>query len=139
MDRCWSTPIHHRGYLYGSSGQSSGEAKLRCLEHATGKVMWSEPGLNRSTLLYTGNGYLVVLTEYGRLLLIEAKPERFSKVAEMDLGEAGAASPKSPIDRAAGDRPVLRFPAWNAPILAHGLLYVRGKDQLICLDAQPGA
>ncbi len=135
----WSTPIHHRGHLYGSSGQSTGEAELRCLEHATGKVLWSEPGLSRSTLLYAaGTGadaYLVVLTEYGRLLLVEATPERFNKVAEMDLGEARDASPKTPITADSADRPVLRFPAWNAPILAHGLLYVRGKDQLLCLDA----
>ncbi len=138
----WSTPIHHRGHLYGSSGQSTGEAELRCLEHATGKVLWSEPGLSRSTLLYTGgasseNGHLVVLTEYGRLLLVEATPERFTKIAEMDLGEARDASPKSPIAATSADRPVLRFPAWNAPILAHGLLYLRGKDQLLCLDARP--
>ncbi len=134
----WSTPIHHKGFLYGSSGQSTGEAELRCLEHATGKVLWSEPGLTRSTLLFVGgNEQLVVLTEYGRLLLIEATPKRFVKVAEMDFGEAAEASPKSPIKVGTADRPVLRFPAWNAPILAHGLLYLRGKDQLICLDARP--
>lgn len=133
----WSTPIYHQGHLYGSSGQSTGEAKLRCLEHATGKVLWSEPGLTRSTLLYADD-HLVVLGEYGRLLLVEATPERFVKVAEMDLGEADVASAKTPIAAGASDRPVLRFPAWNAPILAHGLLYLRGKDQLLCLDAQPG-
>ncbi len=60
-----------------------------------------------------------------------------NKIAEMDLGEARGASPKSPIAAASIDRPVLRFPAWNAPILAHGLLYLRGKDQLLCLDARP--
>lgn len=138
----WSTPIYHRGHLYGSSGQSSGEAELRCLEHATGKMLWSEPGLSRSTLLYAGGegsprGYLVVLTEYGRLLLVEATPERFNRVTEMDFGEAHDASPKSPIATGSTDHPALRFPAWNAPILAHGLLYLRGKDQLLCLDAEP--
>ena len=138
LESHWGTPIHHRGYLYGSSGRSTGNAELRCIEHATGKVRWSEPGLSRSTLLYA-DGHFVVLTEYGRLLLVEATPERFKKVAEMDLGVAqpAEAAAKTPVDATAADRPVLRFPAWNAPILAHGLLYVRGKDQLICLDARP--
>jgi hypothetical protein len=58
----------------------------------------------------------------------------------MDLGggEPGA-SPKTPVDDQPALRPVLRHPAWNAPVLAHGLLYLRGKDQLICLDLSPVA
>ncbi len=146
MESHWNTPIYHQGTLYGSSGQSGGNAELRAIEHATGKVLWSEPGLQRSTLLYV-DGHFVVLTERGRLLLIKATPEQFDLVAEMDLGDAKAdaaqsaastqAAAKTGIDTSASDRPVLRFPAWNAPILSRGLLYVRGKDQLICLDARP--
>jgi hypothetical protein len=29
---------------------------------------------------------------------------------------------------------MLRYPAWAAPILAHGLLYVRGADRLVCIE-----
>ncbi len=136
MESHWSTPIYHQGHLYGSSGQSGGNAELRCIEHATGKVRWSEPGLQRSTLLYADD-HFIVLTERGRLLLVKATPERFELVAEMDLGETGAEGAKTPVNATAADRPILRFPAWNAPILSHGLLYVRGKDQLICLDMRP--
>lgn len=133
MQSHWSTPIFHQGILYGSSGRTTGEAELRAIDHFTGKIRWTEPGLGRSTLLYA-HGHLVVLTETGRLLLIQASPERFERVAEMDLGESSEASPKSE----PADRPILRFPAWNAPVLAHGRLYLRGKDQLICLDVAPG-
>ena len=35
--------------------------------------------------------------------------------------------------------PLLKQPAWAAPILAHGLLYVRGRDRLVCLDLMPRA
>src|SRR5262249_10516619 len=38
----WMTPIHHDGYLYGSSGRHE-NADLRCSELATGKAMWSKP------------------------------------------------------------------------------------------------
>jgi len=134
---------HQQRQRFVASRQLGDAVELRCLEHATGKVLWSEPGLTRATLLHargpSPDGYLVVLTEYGRLLLVEATPERYKPIAEMNLGEARGASPKSPIAAGSKDRPVLRFPAWNAPILAHGLLYLRGKDQLICLDVAPDA
>lgn len=135
----WSTPIHVDGYLYGSSGESSGDAELRAVEHSTGKVMWSVPDLYRSTLLFA-DGHFVVLAEYGRLLLVKVNPKRFELVAEMDLGDPKAGTdPKTPVAEGPAERPLLRHPAWNAPILAHGLLYVRGKDQLICLDISPGS
>ena len=47
----WNTPIHHAGYLYGCSGRHTANGELRCIELATGKVMWSQPGLTRSSLL----------------------------------------------------------------------------------------
>jgi len=134
----WSTPIHHQGILFASSGQSSGEAELRAVEHATGKVLWREPGLGRSTLLYA-DGHLLVLTENGRLLLVKATSERYQLVAEMDLGSgtAGRNEDAKEDGAAAVDRPRLRFPAWNAPVLSHGRLYLRGRDQIICLDLAP--
>ena len=116
----WNTPVHHEGYLYASSGRNSGDAELRAVELATGRVAWSEDGLTRSSLLYV-DGHFVVLTEYGRLLLIEASPERFLQRAEW--------TPKLEDGSNA-----IRFPAWGAPILAHGLLYVRGKDRLFCFE-----
>jgi hypothetical protein len=33
--------------------------------------------------------------------------------------------------------PVLGYPCWAAPIVSHGLLYLRGKDRLICLELIP--
>jgi hypothetical protein len=29
---------------------------------------------------------------------------------------------------------LLAPPCWAAPVIARGLLYVRGKDRLVCLD-----
>ena len=28
----------------------------------------------------------------------------------------------------------LNYPAWAAPVVSHGLLYVRGTDKVICLE-----
>ena len=48
----WMTPILDGGVLYGSSGQSSGEAELRAVDYETGEVHWSVPGLGRASLLW---------------------------------------------------------------------------------------
>ena len=119
----WNTPIHLDGYVYGSSGRHTQEAELRCVELATGKVQWSQPRLTRSSLLYV-DGHLVCLGEDGALRLLKANPKQYEEVGRLVL--------KSP-----EGEPLLKYPAWAAPILSHGLLYVRGKDRLVCLELIP--
>lgn len=133
MQTHWNTCVHHDGYLYGSSGRHTENAELRCIELLTGKVQWSQPGLGRSSLLYA-DGHFVCLTEHGALLLLKANPEKFEVVAqtilpiekeEPDLAETGV-TPH-----------LLHYPAWAAPILSHGLLYLRGAGRLVCLELIP--
>ena len=123
MSTHWNTSIHIDGYLYGSSGRQSGPAELRCIEVATGRVKWSKAGLLRSSLLYV-DGHFVCLGEDGVLRLLKVNPERFEQVAEADL-------------KSDGGHALLKSPAWAAPILSHGLLYVRGTDRLVCLELIP--
>jgi outer membrane protein assembly factor BamB len=122
----WMTPVLRGGFLYGSSGEKSGEAELRCVEWATGRVHWSKPGLSRATVLLV-DGNLVVLTEYGRLLLVAATPDAYRELADVTL--------EAEVD--GRRRPLLRHPAWNAPVLSHGVLYLRGADRLVALDLIP--
>ena len=120
MQTHWNTAIHHEGFLYGSSGRHSPNAELRCIEWKTGKVRWSEPGLSRASLLYV-DGHFVCLDEYGTLRLIKATPAKYEVVAEaMMKGQDGL--------------PLFKYPAWAAPILSEGRLFVRGKDRLVCLQ-----
>ena len=124
----WNTPIYHEGYLYGCSGRHTYEAELRCVEWNTGKVCWSEPGLTRTSLLYV-DGHFVCLAEDGVLRLIRARPDRYEQVGELvvrdDSRQGGIGVP------------LLRYPCWAAPILAHGLLYVRGQGRVVCLELIP--
>jgi outer membrane protein assembly factor BamB len=131
MQTHWNTPIYHEGYLYGSSGRHTQNAELRCIDFKTGKVMWSEPNLTRSSLLYV-NGHFVCLSEDGTLRLLKANPQKYELVSEVVLEDKS----KDP-DRLSGSRRLLKYPAWAAPILAHGLLYVRGHDRLACLELIP--
>jgi outer membrane protein assembly factor BamB len=123
MQTHWNTPIYVDGYLYGSSGRHDSNAELRCIDWKTGEVKWKQPRLARTSLLYA-DGHFVVLGEYGQIVLIKATPEKFAPVAAVVL--------KSP----EGD-PLLKDPCWSAPILSHGLLYVRGNDLLVCLELIP--
>ena len=126
MQTHWNTPIHRDGFLYGSSGRHSSNAELRCIEWRTGKVRWSQPGLGRCSLLLVDD-HFVCLGEFGTLRLIRANPNKYEQNAETVL----SAEDPGPAQR------VLRYPAWAAPLLAHGLLYVRGKDRLVCLELIP--
>ncbi|QNN20869.1 PQQ-binding-like beta-propeller repeat protein [Planctomycetales bacterium ZRK34] len=116
----WATPIVITGYAYGCTGRNSGGAEVRCIELATGKVMWSQPGLGRTRLLGV-HGKLIVLGEYGQLISIRATPEKFDVIAQA-----------APTD-ADGER-LIEYPAWASPVLSHGLMYVRSKGRLVCFD-----
>jgi outer membrane protein assembly factor BamB len=121
------TPVAVDGFLYGcSSAALASGADLRCVELATGKVMWSESSLPRTSLLYA-DGHFVCLSEDGTLRLIKANPQKYEPVAEVTLRDASGAK----------DTKLLKHPAWAAPLLSHGLLYVRGADRLVCLELIP--
>jgi outer membrane protein assembly factor BamB len=119
----WNTPIVVDGYLYGCSGRHETNAELRCIELATGNVMWSKPDLSRTSLLLA-DGHFVCQAEHGLLLLLKVNPMKYEEVSRVELQAGGQA--------------LLKEPAWSAPILSHGLLYVRGKDRLVCLELIPG-
>ena len=127
MQAHWSTAIHRDGYLYGSSGRHDTNAELRCIELASGKVVWSEPDMTRTTLLYV-DGYFVCLGERGALRLVKVTPDKYEEVAQATL-----------VDKAGtfGPAPLLKYPAWAPPVLSHGLLYVRGAGRLVCVELIP--
>jgi hypothetical protein len=114
----WATPIHCDGYLYGCSGRHPHNAELRCIELATGKVMWSQPRLNRTSLLKV-DGHFVCLTEEGQMLLLKINPHKFEPVSVGNTEE------------------LLSYPSWSAPMVAHGLLYVRDERRVVCWEIIP--
>jgi outer membrane protein assembly factor BamB len=120
----WMTPIHHDGYVYASSGRHEYNAELRCVEMATGNVMWREPGLTRTSLLMV-DGHFVCLGEDGILRLLKVNPKEYDEVSAAELVDART------------EAPLLKFPCWAAPVLSHGLMYLRGDDRLVCVEMIP--
>ncbi len=112
----WNTPIAVGGYLYGSSGRHENEAELRCISAKDGEIKWSERNLSRSQLTLI-DGHFLCFTERGELFLLKVNPDKFEKVALW--------------------RTDLDTPTWAAPVVSHGLVYLRGKDRLIAAKLIP--
>ena len=116
--RChWNTPIAHAGFVYGCSGRHDNEADLRCVDLATGDVKWTQRRTFRCTLLMV-DGHFVCLSEYGDLSLIKVDSAKYNEVSKYTV-------------------PELVYPCWAPPVLSNGLLYVRGKGRLVCLELIP--
>ncbi len=123
----WSTPVWVGDYLYGCSGRNQPDADFRCIQMTDGKLQWSERRHERSSVLLV-DGYLVVLGEYGRLELVKTNPNKFDVVASANLNQIS-----DPTD----NQSMIEYPCWAAPVLSHGLLYVRGADRLVCMELIP--
>ena len=119
------TPIVHEGTIYASSGSGAGDAELRAVSLETGVVLWRQPGLGRATLLFADR-HLIVLTEFGRLLVVRPNPKRYEVVADGTPSRPGAAGES-----------LLGSPSWAPPALAQGRLYLRGKDRLAAFRLVP--
>ena len=120
----WNTPVLQDGYVYGSSGRNAGDAQLVCVNWNTGVVGWSEGGLGRASTTLV-DGHLLVLGEYGDLVLARATAEKYDELSRV-----------RPVDAASG-RELLVAPCWAAPVIARGLLFVRGNGRVVCLDLLP--
>lgn len=141
MSTHWSTPIYHDGCIYGFSGRHEGEAKLQCVELETGKLLWETNG-------YPGSvADLRVSQTDGEIVDADGKPITFfgrgSKTAVdgkyIMLGERGVLilaklnrEKYDEISRATYKQ--IRYPAWAAPVISRGRVYLRSEDNLICLD-----
>lgn len=114
----WNTPVFHEDHIYACHGSGRSNAEIRCVDWNTGAVKWRERGLGRASLTYV-DGHFIVLDENGELLLVKATPEKFELVTKYR-------------DQQQSPLPIV-YPCWAAPVVAQGLLYVRGKNKIVCL------
>jgi outer membrane protein assembly factor BamB len=120
----WATPVFHDGHLYGASGRHAGDAVLACVDWHSGAIRWTEGGFGRASLVLVA-GHLLVLGEYGDLVLVRAVPDRYAEVSRTRV--------RDPAD---GRSDLLGPPCWAAPVIARGLGYVRGQGRLVCLELE---
>jgi outer membrane protein assembly factor BamB len=142
----WSTAIEVQGFIYGFSGRHENEGELRCIDLKTGTVQWATTGFDgdvselnqdpmtgvikdkagkvvpwpffgRGSKIQIGDRFLI-LGERGTLALAKINPQKYE--------ELGRTSYKQ-----------IHNPAWTAPVLSRGLIYLRCEDAMICLDVRP--
>jgi outer membrane protein assembly factor BamB len=112
MSNHYSTSVLKDGYLYGFDGRQEFGQTLRCVELATGKVLWNVDGFGAGTLLIAGDT-LVIMRESGELAFASASPKAFRFLSRAQL---------------------LKGVVRAYPALANGRYYVRNERQLAAYD-----
>lgn len=106
------TSLHVGGNLYGVHGRSDiGAPSLRCVELATGKIVWTEANFGAASLLLA-DAKILALKVSGELLMFAPSPQGYHRLA-------GAK--------------VLAEPVRALPALSNGQLVVRDATTLKCL------
>lgn len=108
------TPIFFEGHLYGFHGRQETGGELRCVDAATGKVLWSEGTVAMGQIVRQGD-QLLVLTQEGELLLVRADPKRCDIRARAQILGSGTRA---------------------APALDRGCLFARDPRQLVCAELE---
>jgi outer membrane protein assembly factor BamB len=108
----YATSVHHKGFLYGYHGRQEYGCELRCVELASGKVMWNVEHFGAGTVMVAGED-LLLLTEKGELIKAPASSKEFK-----------------PVSRAQ----ITGFEARAYPALSDGLFFARSRKQLVCVD-----
>jgi len=115
----FSTPAAVGNHLYMVTGSllPPPSVTLNCVETATGKVLWSQKKVGRyhAAILRTGDNKLLIHSDSGEIILIEADPKEYRELCRAKVcGET-----------------------WAHPALANGKLYLRDARELICLQLEP--
>ena len=112
----FASPVAYNGYLYGLN-----DGILECLDLKTGRVKWKDDrragkgeAYAHGQLLLT-NGLIVVLTQFGELVLVEATPDEFRELGRFQALTKGKKT-------------------WNNFALVDGKAYVRNDEQMACYD-----
>ena len=111
MRNHFSSSVVHDGYIYGFDN-----ATLKCISLEDGKMAWGKRGLGKGSMILA-DGHLVVLSDRGKLMLIEASPEGFNQKGGF---------------QALSDKDV----NWTAPSLSKGRLYLRNHQEMVSFNVK---
>ncbi|MFH5806402.1 PQQ-binding-like beta-propeller repeat protein [Alienimonas sp. DA493] len=147
LDCHWSTPVVHDGLIYGFAGRHEREAELQCVDLETGELKWSANGRDAAGPLRfsrEAGGYVdaagerAPVPDFGRGSCLLA-PRVGDGGTLYILGERGTlfcARPSADgyVERSRTEVPKIDYPAWPAPVLAHGRLLLADEESLTVLD-----
>ncbi len=110
----WSTPVVKDGYLYGMfSFKKYGDGPMKCVELATGNVMWEEKGFGAGNVILVGDKVLA-LADSGELVVVDASPKKYTEICRAK---------------------VVSGKCWSTPALSDGKIYVRSTTEGACIES----
>ena len=113
----FSSCVYIDGYLYGSDGAPGTRARLRCIDVASGDVVW-EKEMKMASLI-SADGKLIILEEDGTLHIAEATPSAYQEISSCDVLQ-GEQKPRT---------------FHTPPVLCNGKIYCRNyAGDLVCID-----
>ena len=107
MKNKFNGSVLEKGHLYGLD-----EGILACLDVETGELKWKGGRYGYGQLLLA-SGHLIILTEKGDLVLVEASPEEHRELARFSA---------------------IQGKTWNYPAITEGRLLVRNTTEMACFD-----
>jgi outer membrane protein assembly factor BamB len=120
----YTTPVVFGDFVYGI-GRARTSHYLQCAEVSTGELKWQQD-IGMWGALIGAAGKLLVIDDYGRLLIVEATPEEYRLVSSAKVLEMAD-------NTGIGNR--RQCHNWTAPTLANGLVYVRNTyGDIACVD-----
>lgn len=113
----FSTPIvvgNPESHLYMVTGRllPPPKASLHCVDPKNGKIVWSKEGVGKyhASLMRLKDGKVLMMEDDGDLVLLESNIKEYEELARSKVcGET-----------------------WAHPALAHGKLYIRDNEKLMC-------
>ncbi len=103
----FQTPVLYEGNLY-----TSDEVGLKCVDFKTGELRWQQRGNQHGTVIIA-DGYLIVLTERGRLQIGQVSTTGFRTLTDAQLMEGRH---------------------WTVPTLHNQRIYVRNLEKIACYE-----
>jgi outer membrane protein assembly factor BamB len=112
-------------FVYGCTD----EGNFHCIDLKDGSVKWQH-GIGGIGSLCLAQDKLIVINTLGKLLIIQATPDRYQEIATYQVFKMSPADEQKRLS----EQP---WGCWTIPVLANGCIYVRNSDgDVACLDVR---
>jgi outer membrane protein assembly factor BamB len=107
MRNHFNSSVYYKDHIYGFSSST-----LKCLEAETAHRKWSTRGFGKGSLIIVDEK-LLVLSDRGKLAMIEATPKGYNEFAQAQ---------------------VIEGKSWTSPTFSDGKIYLRNQKEMACYD-----
>ncbi len=107
MRNHFNSSVYYKDHIYGFSSST-----LKCLVAETAERKWSTRGYGKGSLI-VADEKLIVLSDRGKLALIDATPKGYNILAQAQ---------------------VIEGKSWTSPTLVDGIIYLRNQKEMACYD-----